>query len=88
MWGLSIASAWFARVKSAGRSAATAAPSGLRSPITRSSSAAISGPAPTIAPNLSADGLKARAVRVCNRNPRLVARYLETHALLMTGKDR
>ena len=54
------------------------------------------GPAMSTAPKSKPDGsngvpptgidLRARAERLCNRSPRLVARYLETQAVLMTGR--
>jgi hypothetical protein len=56
------------------------------------------GPAPITAPKSRPAGasgapakamdLRARAERQCNRNRRLVARYLKTHDLLMNGRDR
>ena len=56
-------------------------------------SAGISGPARNMSPACAPAGKRlpdprARAERLCNRSPRLVARYLETQAVLMTGRGR
>ena len=56
------------------------------------------GPVTCIGPKSKPDGsdgvpptgidLRAGAERLCNRSPRLIARYLETQAVLMNGRER
>jgi hypothetical protein len=89
-WPLSSIGALLARLRGGRHGDRTGARRGpAHPPVT--SSAAMSGPVTSTSPGLMPDGrpqpdLRARAERQCNRNRKLVARYLATHRVLMNGR--
>lgn len=90
-WSRSSIGALLARLRAAASGVRAGSKPGPASSATQS--AGISGPALHTSPASAPAGkpqpdLRARAERLCNRNRRLVDRYLETHRVLMNGKGR